>query len=167
MTPPHGPRVGAARGRRGARRRLPGRIAPGGQRADPRPARRRAGRADAARRRSVDARFEPVSGDGAEARSRYAPWVSISTPGDGDGPSGSSQLVTDEIDGQQVKALEISRSLSSVDHANTGLRQIARREGHRTTSLQLTADMKVFDQNVPGGGRCGLGVSDYRADQLL
>jgi hypothetical protein len=85
---------------------------------------------------------------------QFASWTSISTPG-AEGPFGKLATVAESIDGQPVTALEISRSMSSVDPANTGLRQVIDVNVSELPSLTLSADIKVFEQNLPGGGQLG------------
>lgn len=91
--------------------------------------------------------------DGSDGR--FNNWTSISTPGQVDGPFGKLVTVPDTIEGREVQALEISRSMSSLDPANTGLRQMLDVNVIDLPSAVLTADIKVFEQNVPGGGQLG------------
>lgn len=93
--------------------------------------------------------------DPSAPRQRFAPWLDTSTPGQADGPFGRLTQVDDTIDGQPVKALEIFRSPDSTDPAITGLKQTLDVTVADFTSLEMTADVKVLDQNVPGGGSVG------------
>jgi hypothetical protein len=113
-------------------------VPPGGPPGDPTPSRRDL---------VANGRFEGSDG-------QFASWTSISTPGE-DGPLGKLTTVQDTIDGQPVTALEISRSMSSVDPANTGLRQVLDVNVADLPSLTLSADIKVFEQNIAGGGQLG------------
>jgi hypothetical protein len=85
---------------------------------------------------------------------QFVSWAPTSTPGD-EGTYGRLAPVQDTIDGQPVTALEISRSMSSVDPANTGLRQILDVNVADLPSLKLSADVKVYEQNLAGGGQQG------------
>ncbi|MFN8516515.1 MAG: hypothetical protein U0841_28830 [Chloroflexia bacterium] len=113
-------------------------IPPGGPPGDPTPSRRDL---------VANGTFEGSDG-------HFTSWTSISTPGE-DGPFGKLTRVQDTIDGQPVTALEISRSMSSVDPANTGLRQVLDVNVADLPSLTLSADIKVFEQNIAGGGQLG------------
>jgi hypothetical protein len=113
-------------------------VPPGGPPGDPTPARRDL---------VANGRFEGTDG-------QFASWTSISTPGE-DGPFGKLTMVQDTIGGQPVTALEISRSMSSVDPANTGLRQVLDVNVADLPSLTLSADIKVYEQNIAGGGQLG------------
>jgi hypothetical protein len=66
-----------------------------------------------------------------------------------------ASVVPEMLDGQEVPALEISRDLSSTDPANTSVRQMLDVGVAEQSSLSLTADLKVFEQNLPGGGQSG------------
>jgi hypothetical protein len=113
-------------------------VPPGGSPGDPTPSRRDL---------VANSRFEGSDGE-------FAPWVSISTPG-AEGPIGKLTTVQESLNGESVTALEISRSMSSVDPANTGLRQVLDVNVAELPSLRLSADIKVFEQNIPGGGQLG------------
>lgn len=102
----------------------------------------------------ANGRFEPPA-TADDGPGQFARWTSISTPGQVEGIFGSLSSVSDAIDNQPVGALEIARSLSSTDPANTGLRQILDVTVTDLASLSLTADIRVFEQNVPGGGQVG------------
>lgn len=91
--------------------------------------------------------------DGSEGR--FANWTPISTPGQVDGPFGKLATVQETFKEQEVQALEISRGMSSIDPAITGLRQILDVNVIDFPSVTLSADIKVFEQNVPGGGQLG------------
>lgn len=93
--------------------------------------------------------------DPAVPRQRFAPWLDTSTPGQADGPFGVLTSVSDTIDGRAVNALEIYRSTDSTDPAITGLRQPLNVTVADFASLELTADVKVIEQNLPGGGVAG------------
>ncbi|HEX5506722.1 MAG TPA: hypothetical protein VFW96_29160 [Thermomicrobiales bacterium] len=92
---------------------------------------------------------------GADPKTPFAPWRDISTPGRADGAFGTIRPVSDTIDGRPVTAVEFSRSLDSTDPALTGLSQQLDVTVADLVSLQLTADIKVLAQNVPGGGVAG------------
>jgi hypothetical protein len=92
-------------------------------------------------------RFEGSDGE-------FTSWVSISTPG-AEGPIGKLTTVQESLNGEAVTALEISRSMSSVDPANTGLRQVLDVNVADLPGLTLSASIKVFEQNIPGGGQLG------------
>lgn len=96
----------------------------------------------------ANGRFDEIGG-------RFPSWTTISTPGQVDGPVGKLALVPDTLDGEPIQALQISRSMSSIDPANTGLRQILDVGIADLPSVILSADIKVFEQNVPGGGQLG------------
>ena len=89
------------------------------------------------------------------AKDRFTSWRDISTPGQVDGPSGRLVPVREMIDGREVDALECSRSMDSTDAAITGLRQVLDAPVTELGALELTADVKVLDQNVAGGGVVG------------
>lgn len=96
--------------------------------------------------------FTLVSND---AKGRFASWQEISTPGQRDGAFGRLAVVQDTLDGRPVSALECYRSLDSTDPAITGLRQTLGVTVADVVSLELTANIKVLEQNVPGGGVAG------------
>lgn len=96
--------------------------------------------------------FVPA-GDGGTSKTRFAPWQDLSTPGQADGPFGRLTPVQETIDGRSVNALELYRSLDNTDPAITGLRQPLDVTVADLASLELSADIKVLDQNVPGGGQ--------------
>jgi hypothetical protein len=100
-------------------------------------------------RRDLVANGRFQGGDG-----QFAAWTSISTPG-AEGAFGKLSAVPEMIDGQPVTALEIARSMSSVDPANTGLRQVLNVNVADLPSLTLSADINVIEQNLPGGGQRG------------
>lgn len=91
----------------------------------------------------------------AEQKFTFARWQAISTPGLATGEFGRLRPVGDTIDGRPVNALELYRSPTSGDPANTGLRQPLGVTVTELVSLQLTADVKVLEQNLPGGGVAG------------
>lgn len=114
-----------------------------------------AGDPTAARRDLLaNGRFDPPT-SAEDGRGQFARWASISTPGQIEGDYGRLAVVGDTIDGQPVNALEIARSLSSTDPANTGLRQLLNVTVTDLVSLTLNADIKVFEQNIAGGGQVG------------
>lgn len=113
-------------------------VPPGGPPGDPTPSRRDL---------VANGRFEGSDGE-------FTLWTSISTPG-AEGPIGKLTRVQETLNGEAITALEISRSMSSVDPANTGLRQVLDVNVADLPSLMLSADIKVFEQNVPGGGQLG------------
>lgn len=93
--------------------------------------------------------------DLAAPRQPFAPWLDTSTPGAAEGPFGRLVPVNDTIDGRTVSALELYRSADSTDPAVTGLKQALNVTVADFTSLELTADVKVLEQNLPGGGSAG------------
>lgn len=95
--------------------------------------------------------FAPASG----AQMPFSPWRDISTPGQADGAFGKILPVSDTIDGRTVTAVELSRSMDSTDPALTGLSQQLDVTVADLVALELTADVKVLAQNVPGGGVAG------------
>ncbi len=104
----------------------------------------------------ANSQFGPIGISGCNLKEQIAPWIAYCTPGQIDGAFGRLAIVPEMIQGNAVSALEISRSLSSTDPANTGVRQILDNTGVADqTSLDLTADIKVFEQNIPGGGQVG------------
>jgi hypothetical protein len=102
----------------------------------------------------TNGRFEPPT-TADDGTGQFGHWTSISTPGSVEAVFGTLSSVGEIIDGQPVNALEIARSLSSTDPANTGLRQPLDVTVTDLASLTLTADIKVFEQNVSGGGQAG------------
>lgn len=96
-----------------------------------------------------------ANGRFATSGGRFTGWNSISTPGQVDGPLGTLALVPETLRDQPIEALEIARSMSSLDPAITGLRQPLDVDVQGLASLTLSADIKVFEQNVPGGGDLG------------
>jgi hypothetical protein len=121
-------------------------VPPGGPAGDPTPARHDF---------VANSRFEPVGAGGCDIKGPFAPWQGSCTPGLVDGKFGTLTTVADMIDDQPVSALEIYRSTASTDPANTGLRQVLDVSVADQPSLSLTADIKVLEQNVPGGGQLG------------
>lgn len=99
--------------------------------------------------------FVPSSDGLGNGEGRFAHWQKISTPGQAGGGFGQLRPVTETIDGQPVSALEVSRSLDSTDPANTGLRQPLDVSVAYLVALELTADVKVLEQNLPAGGQAG------------
>lgn len=81
-------------------------------------------------------------------------WGDISTPGQ-TGSYGRLRAVQETVNGQPVSALEIFRSPDSLDPAITGLRQPLGVTVADLVSLELTADIKLLEQNVLGGGVAG------------
>ena len=115
-----------------------------------------AGAPTAARRDFVaNSQFAPVGANGCDLKEQFAPWVARCLPGQVDGGFGKLTTVQEEIDGQAVPALEISRGLNSTDPADTGVRQTLDVGVGDEPSLSLTADIKVLEQNLPGGGQAG------------
>lgn len=92
---------------------------------------------------------------GEPGRNYFAPWQDTSTPGPRGGPFGSLTRVTDTVDGREVGVLEIARDPNSADSANTGLRQPLNWTVADLPTLELTADLKVLEQSLPGGGIAG------------
>ncbi len=90
-----------------------------------------------------------------ESKSAFAPWQEIRTPGQGGGGFGRIELVRETIDRQPVTAVEFFRGDNSVDSANTGLYQPLGVRVSDLAALELTADVKVLEQNLPGGGMAG------------
>lgn len=103
----------------------------------------------------ANGRFEPVGATGCEQKGPFAPWVGSCTPGQSTNSFGKLSTTTDILDGQQIPVLEITRSASSTDSANTGLRQVLDVGVADQPSLSLTADIKIFEQTVAGGGQLG------------
>ena len=103
--------------------------------------------------------FTPVEAEGAAGagapKQPFAPWTTNVTPGQGAGGFGQIKAVAETIDDRPVGAVEFSRSLNSVDHAITGLRQSLNVSVSELAALELTADVKVLEQNLPGGGEAG------------
>ncbi len=103
----------------------------------------------------ANSQFGPVGTSGCDLRGQFAPWVARCTPGQGTGSFGKLVAVPESLDGRELPALEISRSLSSTDPANTGVLQPLDVSVTDQASLQLVADIKVFEQNLPGSGQSG------------
>ena len=81
-------------------------------------------------------------------------WVEYQDPGkDGGSVFGVVQLVPAEIDGNQQVALELSRSSTNTDHSDTGIQQKINQTLRVYSSLQLQADIKIDEQQPPGGGQ--------------
>jgi hypothetical protein len=115
-----------------------------------------AGAPTAARRDFVtNSQFGPLGASGCDLKEQFAPWAARCTPGQIDGGFGRLTTVSETLDGQEISALEISRALSSTDPANTGVKQLLDVGITDQPSLSLTADLKVFEQNIPGGGQSG------------
>ena len=118
-------------------------VPPGGTPGPPTPARRDL---------LANGTFVPSPDGGKEP---YPSWQVISSPGQTEGTFGQLLAVSDQVDGNPVSALEIYRSLNSVDPANTGLRQVLDVSVTDLASLLISADIEVMEQNVPGGGQAG------------
>lgn len=103
----------------------------------------------------TNSQFGPVGAGGCDQREQFTPWVANCTPGQIDGGFGRLMIVQETLDGQEIPALEIFRDLSSTDPANTGLKQLLDVGVGEQSSLSLTADIRVLEQNVPGGGESG------------
>lgn len=103
----------------------------------------------------ASSRFGTIGTGGCDLRGQFAPWVANCTPGQIDGGFGRLAIVPETLDGQELPALEISRDLSSTDPANTSVRQMLDVGVAEQSSLSLTADIKVLEQNLPGGGQSG------------
>jgi hypothetical protein len=115
-----------------------------------------AGAPTAARRDFVaNSQFVPLGASGCDLKEQFAPWAARCTPGQIDGGFGRLTTVQENLDGQAITALEISRDLSSTDPANTGVKQVLDVGITDQPSLSLTADIKVLEQNLPGGGQSG------------
>ncbi|HEY8598431.1 MAG TPA: hypothetical protein VIL85_08365 [Thermomicrobiales bacterium] len=115
-----------------------------------------AGAPEAARRDFIaNSQFGPIGASGCDLKEQFAPWTARCTPGQIDGGFGRLATVRETLDGQDIAALEISRDLSSTDPANTGVKQLLDVGITDQPSLSLTADIKVFEQNIPGGGQSG------------
>ncbi len=121
-------------------------VAHGGPAGSPTPARRDF---------VANGRFEPSGATGCEPKGPFTPWLGSCTPGQNTSSFGKLSTVTDTLGGQQLPTLEIARSVSSTDPANTGLRQMLDVGVADQPSLLLTADLKVLEQTVPGGGQLG------------
>jgi hypothetical protein len=81
-------------------------------------------------------------------------WVEYQDPGkDGSSVFGVVQRVPAEIDGNQQVALELSRSSTNTDHSDTGIQQKINQTLRVYSSLQLQADIKIDEQQPPGGGQ--------------
>lgn len=110
----------------------------------------------AARRDFVaNSQFAPLGASGCDLSNQFAPWRPSCTPGQLEGTFGRLITVAETIDGQPVTALEIARSASSTDSANTGVRQPLDVSVGDQPSLSLTADIKIEDQTLSGGGQSG------------
>ena len=114
----------------------------------------------------ANSQFGTIGASGCDLRGQFAPWVANCTPGQIDGGFGRSRDRAETLDGQEVPALEISRDLSSTDPANTSVRQMLDVGVAEQSSLSLTADIKVLEQNCRAAGN-GHRIPDHRADQLL
>jgi len=115
-----------------------------------------AGAPTSARRDFVaNSQFAPLGATGCDLGNQFAPWRPSCTPGQLEGSFGRLTTVSDTIDGQPVTALEIARSTSSTDSANTGVRQSLDVSVGDQPSLSLTADIKVEEQTLSGGGQSG------------
>ena len=115
-----------------------------------------AGPPTAARRDFVaNSQFGPIGASGCDLKEQFTPWIANCTPGQIDGGFGRLTTVRETLDGQEIPALEISRDLSSTDPANTGVKQLLDVGIADQPSLSLTADIKVLEQNLPGGGQSG------------
>lgn len=102
----------------------------------------------------ANGRFEGAGVD-KDCGAAPAPWRAFCTPGQTEGTFGRLAVVPEQIDGQDVSALEIIRSASSIDSADTGLKQTLDLSVTDLPSLLLTADIKILEQNLPGGGDAG------------
>ncbi len=103
----------------------------------------------------ANSQFGPIGAGGCDLREQFTPWVAKCVPGQIDGGFGRLTTVQEKLDGRELPALEISRNLSSTDPANTGVRQNLDVGVADEPSLSLTADIKVLEQNLPGGGQLG------------
>lgn len=115
-----------------------------------------AGAPTAARRDFVaNSQFSPIGANGCDLKDQFAPWTARCTPGQIDGSFGKLTTVRENLDGVEIPALEISRDMSSTDPANTGVKQVLDVGITDQSSISLTADIKVLEQNIPGGGQFG------------
>lgn len=103
----------------------------------------------------ANSQFGTIGATGCDLKEQFAPWVAKCTPGLIDGGFGRLTIVAETLDNMTIGALEITRSLNSTDPANTGVRQDLNVGVSEQAGLQLTADLKVFEQTVPGGGQAG------------
>lgn len=103
----------------------------------------------------ANSQFAPLGASGCDLRGQFTSWVATCTPGQVDGGFGRLTTVQETLNGQDLPALEIFRDLSSTDPANTGLKQMLDIGVGEQSALSLTADIKILEQNLPGGGQTG------------
>lgn len=81
-------------------------------------------------------------------------WVEYQDQGDDDdGVFGVVQRVPAEIDESRQVAVELSRSSANIDHSDTGIQQKVNQTLRVYSSLLFQADIKIDEQQPPGGGR--------------
>ncbi|MGE5618028.1 MAG: FecR domain-containing protein [Sphingomonadaceae bacterium] len=68
---------------------------------------------------------------------------------------GQRMLATERVNGRDVVALRVSRVSPLGTHNETGLVQTINKDVSDYTSLRLTADVRVDDQSLSGGGYMG------------
>jgi len=68
---------------------------------------------------------------------------------------GQRVLVNERRDGKDITALRVSRVSAAATHNETGLSQTINKDVSDYQSLRLTADIRVDDQSLSGGGYMG------------
>ncbi len=88
--------------------------------------------------------------------SGFAHWTKLDNPEPGRPVEpGKRTLSTQKIDGQDAIALSVSRVSPSGTHNETGLTQTINTDVSDYQSLQLSATIRVDEQNLSGGGYMG------------